>query len=56
MTLIELEDQLKRMREQHADDHTPVMVVYGGESRSLKEVVVWVQQGHMGRRVVELIG
>lgn len=56
VTMIELEEKLRRMREQGADDNTPVEVVYGGESRRLREVRARVQGGNQGRRVVELRG
>lgn len=56
MTLIELEEQLKRMREQNADDDTPIRVAVDIYCSGLREVKVIVTGGNMGKRIVELIG
>lgn len=56
MKLIELEEQLRRMRNQNCDDNTMVRVVANGVCRELEQVSEDMTGGNLGCRVVELIG
>ena len=55
LTLIELEEKLKRMREQGADDATPVKLMTLGQLFRLNDVkmriIPWTE-----KRIVELSG
>lgn len=54
MKLIELEEQLERMREQGAHDNTPVRLWIGLEYAKLGKVGISIVGGNQGRRVVEM--
>ena len=61
MTLIELEQRLKRMREQGAEDATLVRIIhFGGNNcgkiERIQSVAVRICSGPMGKRVIELLG
>lgn len=56
LTLIELEEQLKRMREQNAEDNTPVRLKVGCYYSRLLDVSQTISGGNLGKRVVELAG